>query len=224
MKKLLLAVFATMFATATFAQTVNMGVSGTAFYYDASGTETVKSSGTTNDKDDSGVAPVGSIFIETELDTGAVVGIDFVPYSAEVGSASNARTDTDTDDSADTAGTNTVDVNFKNHVTLYIEAPIPNAFEGAFLKLGVSNVTLETDESMATGSTYGDADIMGVTLGLGKKGDLQNGQGFYKVEGFYSAYEGHEFESTADADSVKNKVKLDDWNAAGIKFSVGKSF
>jgi len=224
MKKLLIAAFATMFATATFAQTVNMGVSGTAFYYDASGTETVKSSGTTNDKSDSGVAPVGSIFIETELPTGAVVGIDYVPYSAEVGSASNARTDTDTDDASDSAGTNTVDVNFKNHVTLYIEAPMTAAFDGAFFKLGVSNVTLETDESMATGSSYGDADIMGVTLGLGKKGDLTNGMGFYKIEGFVSAYEGHEFESTADADSVKNKVKLDDWNAAGIKFSVGKSF
>ena len=217
MKKLLLAVFATMFATATFAQTVNMGVSGTALYYDASGTETVKSSGTTNDKDDSGVAPVGSIFIETELDTGAVVGIDFVPYSAEVGSASNARTDTDTDDSSDTAGTNTVDVNFKNHVTLYIEAPIPNAFEGAFLKLGVSNVTLETDETVSTGSEYGDENLQGLTLGFGVKRDMPTGDGFYKIIGEISHFTGATFNSSNTA----NSIELDDFQTAAVRLSVG---
>ena len=49
MKKFLVTTFATLFATATFAQTVSIGVSGTALYYDASGSETVKSSGTVND-------------------------------------------------------------------------------------------------------------------------------------------------------------------------------
>lgn len=223
MKKFLVTTFATLFATATFAQTVSIGVSGTALYYDASGSETVKSSGTVNDKSDNGLAPVGSIFIETELDTGAVVGLEYVPYSAEVGSANNARTDTDTDDSADTAGDNKVDVNFKDHATLYVETPLTQ-FDGGYLKLGVSTVTLETDDTLATGSKYGNGSIMGLTVGVGKKADLPNGNGFYKIEAAVSRYEGHTFEGSEDADSVKNTVKLDDWNTAGIKFSVGKSF
>ena len=224
MKKILISVFAIMFATATYAQNVSIGVTGMALYYDASGTETVKSSGTTNDKSDSGIAPIPSLFIETELDTGAVVGLDIIPYSAKVGDASNSRTDCDTDDGSDTACTNKVDVNFKNHITLYVEGPIPSAIDGMYFKLGVSNVTLETDESLDTGSTYGDADIMGVTVGVGRKAALPTGDGFYKIEGFYSAYEGHEFTGSQDTDSVSNKIKLDDWNAAGLRFSVGKTF
>ena len=47
---------------------VSMGISGTALYYDASGDETVKSSGTKNSKSESGVAPMASLFIEKELD------------------------------------------------------------------------------------------------------------------------------------------------------------
>ena len=46
---------------------ISMGISGTALYYDASGEETVKSSGTKNSKSDSGVAPIASFFIEREL-------------------------------------------------------------------------------------------------------------------------------------------------------------
>ena len=224
MKKILISAFAIMFATATYAQNYSIGVSGTALYYDASGTETVKSSGETHDKSDTGLAPIPSLFIETELDTGATIGLDIIPYSAKVGDASNARTDCDTDDSSDTACTNKVDVNFKNHITLYVEGPIPSTIDGMYFKAGVSHVTLETDENLDTGSTYGDADIMGVTFGLGKKADLASGDGFYKIEASVSRYEGHEFTGSEDSDSVSNKIKLNDFNTAQIRFSVGKSF
>ena len=90
MKKILVTLFATFFATATYAQNYSIGVSGMALYYDASGTETVKSSGETHDKSDTGLAPIPSLFIETELDTGATIGLDIIPYSAKVGDASNS--------------------------------------------------------------------------------------------------------------------------------------
>lgn len=224
MKRILVTLFATLFATATYAQNYSIGVSGMALYYDASGTETVKSSGETNDKSDTGLAPIPSLFIETELDSGATIGLDIIPYSAKVGDASNSRTDCDTDDGSDTACTNKVDVNFKNHITLYVEGPIPSAIDGMYFKFGVSNVTLETDENLDTGSTYGDADIMGVSVGLGRKAALPSGDGFYKIEASISRYEGHEFTGSKDTDSVNNTVKLDDFNTAGIRFSVGKTF
>ena len=84
MKKILISAFAIMFATATYAQNVSIGVSGMALYYDASGTETVKSSNQQNSKSEDGVAPIPSIFIEKETANGGVIGLDIVPFAATV--------------------------------------------------------------------------------------------------------------------------------------------
>ena len=199
---------------------VSMGISGTALYYDASGEETVKSSNTKNSKSDSGVVPMASLFIEKELDTGIIVGLDVVPYGAKVADFNNARTDTDTDDASDTAGNNKGNVNFKNLVTLYASKDLAN---GMFAKFGVSRMTVETDETVATGSTYGDENIMGIMIGLGAQRDLNDGA-FMRVEGQVSRFQGATFNGSTDSDSVKNKIDLDDFTTAGIKFSIGKSF
>ena len=199
---------------------VSMGISGAALYYDASGEETVKSSGTKNTKSDNGVAPMASIFIERELDTGVTVGLDVVPYGAKVADFNNARTDTDTDDTSDTAGNNKGDINFKNLLTFYASKNLDN---GMFAKFGISRMTVETDETVATGSTYGNENIMGLMVGLGKQTDLDNGA-FLRIEGQVSRFQGATFNGSADSDSVKNKIELDDFTTAGIKFSVGKSF
>lgn len=199
---------------------VSMGISGTALYYDASGTETTKTSLQKNEKSDSGVVPMASLFIEKELDTGLTVGLDVVPYGAKVADFNNARTDTDTDDASDTAGNNKGEVNFKNLVTLYASKDLAN---GMFAKFGISRMTVETDETVATGSTYGDENIMGIMVGLGAQRDLNNGA-FMRVEGQVSRFRGATFDGSVDSDSVKNKIELDDFTTAGIKFSVGKSF
>ena len=220
MKKVLLSILGVMFLTSS-AFAVSMGVSGQALYYDASGTETTKSSSQKNNKDESGVVPVASFFIETETNAG-IVGLDVVPYGAKISDFDNARTDTDTDDAADNAGNNKGDINFKNHLTLYFEKPIAAA-DGAFVKLGLHRVTIETDEEVATGSTYGDESIMGVMVGFGKRTDLANGS-FVKVEGQISRYQGATFEGSLDSDSVRNSIELDDFNTAAIKISVGREF
>lgn len=221
MKKIILAALSTMFiASSAFA--VSIGISGTALYYDASGTETTKSSNEKNDKSEDGVVPIPSLFIETEAG-GNIIGLDFVPGTAKAADFDNARTDTDTDDASDSAGNNKGDVNFKNHVTLYLEKPLDTAINGSFIKFGVSRVTIETDETVATGSTYGDENVTGLMIGFGTKRDLANGA-FMKVEGQVSRYQGATFDGSADSDSVKNKIELDDFTTAGLKISVGKSF
>ena len=223
MKKILISTLGMLFMTAS-AFAANVGVSGTALYYSASGTETTKSSGEKNDKSDSGFAPMVSVFVEQELDTGVMVGLDLMPYSAKIGSGSM-----DKDDDAETSGTNKVDVNFKNHVTLYAEIPTNfGGIDGGFVKLGVHRVSVETDDVLSTGSTYGDEDIHGFMLGFGRKGDLANG-GFFKIEGQVSRYGGATFDAATGGNaagdgSVFNKVELDDFTTAGIKFSVGRAF
>ena len=222
MKKILITTAAIMFASANaFAASLSdlsFGVSGTAFYYDASGTETTKSSGETADSSETGVAPMASIFAETETATGVVVGLEVMPYAAKVGSGAM-----NSDDDAETSGVNSVDVNFKNHITLYAE--YPNAFtDGGFFKAGLHRVTVETDDSLSTGSKYGDEDLTGIMLGFGKRGDTPNG--FYKIAAEVSYYGGETFNAATGGNatgdgSVFNKVELDDLITAGIKFSVG---
>ena len=224
MKKLILTVLASIALTgAAFAQNYSIGVTGTALYYDASGTETTKSSAEKNNKSDSGVAPIPSLFIETELDTGATVGLDIIPFSAKVADGSMTA-----DDDAETSGTNKVDVNFKNHVTLYVESPIDTQLDGSYIKFGISSVTIETDETMSTGSTYGDETIQGLTVGFGVKRDMATG-GFMKVEGAVSHYQGATFNGSFNGNSAgdsanRNVIDLDDFNTAGIRVSVGKRF
>ena len=222
MKKVILAAISLMFITSS-AFAASIGISGTAMYFDASGTETTKSSSQKNSKSEDGVVPIPSFFIETEAAGGNIIGLDIVPFSASVADFNNARTDTDTDDASDTAGNNKGDVNFKNLVTLYLEKPLDTGINGSFIKLGLSRVTIETDETVATGSTYGDESVMGVMIGFGAKRDLANGA-FMKLEGQVSHYQGATFDGSADSDSVKNKIELDDFTTAGLKVSVGKSF
>ena len=71
-----------------------------------------------------------------------------------------------------------------------------------YAKFGVSRMTVETDETVATGSTYGDEDIMGITLGLGTERDLDNGA-FMRVEGQVSRFQGATFDGSADVISKK---------------------
>ena len=222
MKKIVLTALGMMFITSS-AFAASIGISGTALYYNASGSETVKSSAQKNEESDNGVAPVASIFLERETNNGGVVGIEVVPYGAKVADFDNARTDTDTDDGSDTAGNNKGDVNFKNHITLYMERPVDGPLDGSFVKFGISTVSIETDESVATGSTYGDERVNGLMLGFGKKTERSDGT-FIKIVGEVARYQGATFEGSADSDGVKNTIELDDFTTAGIKFSIGKSF
>ena len=222
MKKTILTTFCMMFIAST-AYAASMGVSGTALYYDASGTETVKSSNEKNTAGENGFAPIPSFFIETESDAGGIIGMEIIPYGAKVADFDNSRTDTDTDDSADNSGNNKGDVNFKNHITLYVEQPVSSPIDDSFIKFGISNVTIETDESLATGTTYGDENVMGLMIGFGKKTERGDGT-FIKIVGEVSHYQGATFNGSNDSDSVKNSIELDDFTTAGIRFSIGKTF
>ena len=221
MKKIVLTVLGMMFITSS-AFAASMGISGTALYYNASGTETTKSSAQTNEGDENGVAPIPSFFIEKDSENG-IVGVEIIPYGAKVADFDNARTDTDTDDASDTAGNNKGDVNFKNHITFYMEKPVDGPIDGSFIKYGISTVSIETEETNATGSTYGDERVFGVMLGFGKKTERANGT-FFKVVGEIARYQGASFDGSNDSDSVKNTIELDAFTTAGIRFSVGRSF
>ena len=210
MKKIYITIVAFLFASSS--AIANIGISVQGLYFDASGTETLKDSSEKTSKDESGFAPIASVFLEGETAGGQTVGLEVVPYGAKIGDGGMTK-----DDDEETSGTNTVDVNFKNMVSLYVENPVSTNLDGSFIRAAVTHVTLETDENVSTGSKYDDENLQGVTLGFGVKRDMPTGDGFYKIIGEISHFTGATFNSSNTA----NSIELDDFQTAAVRLSVG---
>lgn len=220
MRKILIAFVAMIFASVSANAEKRIGLSGAYTMFSSDGTETVKSSAQKNSKTHDDEVIVPSIFVELVNDSGVGFGLDFIPGSAELGSATNSRTDTDTDDASDTAGDNKVSAELTSHTTLYVLAPIRGG--GAYLKAGVALATIDTTETLATGTAYGNEDVTGIMIGAGFSSDRGNG-GFFRTEVTYTDYEEVTFNGSLDSDSVRNKID-GDVDALAVRFSIGKSF
>ena len=204
-----------MFVTSAAIAGGAIGITVGASSLDASGHEQLKTSAnkTTHSADEN--VTIGSIFVEnTNDDTGITIGIDYIPYNAEAGSGSNTG-----DDDIETSGTNTVNVDFKHHVTLYVEKTVGDL--GLYVKGGLSQVTLVTNDNLSTGAKYPNESMSGYVLGIGYKRDLTNGV-FVKIAGEYSNYDGATFKSTG-SDAVTT-VELLELDVTQARLSIGKSF
>ncbi len=203
---------------AAFAGETRIGFSAALSNFDISGTETTKSSGQKNSKDHTEFTVVPGLFIERANDAGFTFGFEFVPGEADLGSGSNARTDTDTDDAADTAGTNKVSAEVSGHMTAYVLVPA----KSGFVRFGLIQADVDTTETLATGTKYGNASVNGMIFGVGYDKENDNGS-FLRVEGTYTNYDDLTLQGSLDSDSVRNKVDAD-IDALALKLSVGKSF
>ena len=137
------------------------------------------------------------IFVEKELANGTTVGVSYVPLDIELGSGS--RTDTGIND--DDTGTRKASADLSDLVTLYGNFPIGG--NGAYALAGMHFTTVTTSETLPN-SKYGNEDIYGGMIGLGRK------NGNLKIEVFYSDFEdisitptgGNTNKVTADADAL----------------------
>jgi hypothetical protein len=197
-----------------------IGVSAAYTMFSSDGTETMKSSATKTSKTQDESVVVPSIFVEAANDNGLAIGLDFMPVEAELGSGTNARADTDTDDASDTAGDNKVSAELTSHTTLYLSKTLGDS--GAYLKGGVAMATIDTTETLATGSKYGNEDVTGILIGLGMNRDNANGT-FFRTELTYTDYDEVSINGTADSDGVKNKIDAD-IDAIAFRISIGKAF
>ena len=214
----IIAILTPFFILVTVAAKAEIGMGITAAYHmiDGSGTETTRQSSEKNTGNHSEDVLVPEIFVEAISDNGATLGISYIP-TREVGSKSRS----DTNSAGDT-GTYTAKAEFKNVAQIYADLPVTSL--GAFpihLKLGVQHVTLATLESLNSGSTYPNADLMGLTYGIGTKGDLPYGNNvYYKVEATYTDFESYSSDSEG---STGNKVEAD-LDDTAFKISLGKKF
>ena len=196
---------------------VGMGITGALHMLDASGTETTRQSGELNTGSHAEDVIVPELFIEAVGDDGAAIGLSYIP-TREMGSKS--RTDSN---SAGDSGTYKAEAELENVFQIYADIPTPLSLSGfdIYAKFGIQHATIATLESLNSGSTYPDQDLLGFTLGLGTKGDLAFGNNtYYKAEVTYTDFENN---SAGDEAGTGNRVEADLEDIA-LKLSVGYKF
>ena len=213
-----------MFATKASAELgINVGISGQLGLYAATATEFDEgTNGTTSGPDETNkeseflALGYGSVFIEKTLGQYLLVGIDYVPSALETETSETIVDDKGATD-ASTRQTNKVQVDFEDLTTYYVGLNLGDS--GAYVKAGIVTVDVITNESLGTGSTYGNTDLDGTLIGLGYNRDFDNGM-FVRAEGAYTEFDGA---SVTSSTSV-NKITLNSLDGVTGKISIGKSF
>ena len=192
MKKTFLSIISALFiASSVNAADLTFGVSAAYTKIDGSGTETARESGEVNNGDANNNVAIGSIFVENNFGNFSL-GIDFIPFTADVSNKVKSRSDTNSE--GDT-GTYTAQAEISKHLTIYALYPFSN---GAFVKAGVARVDVETKENLNSGSTYGDATVYGGQIGLG-----------YSKDNWRLALEYTDYQTISLTSDANNIVKAD---------------
>ena len=211
MRKLFLTTLSIILIPFAVSAETRIGISGAFSTFDTSGTETTKSSNEANSGSKSEDVVVPGIFIEKTNNSGVALGFEFNPGEAELGSGTGA------DDDAETSGANKASAEVSSHMSLYGLFPLGPAY----LRFGFVHASIDTTETLATGTKYGNEDVDGKIFGLGLQKDFTSA--FFRIEATYTDYDDVKYLGTLDSDSVRNTIEAD-VDSTAIKLSLGKSF
>ena len=214
MKKTILVLMIAMltFVGKAYAE-VSYGISAALTKINASGTETEGGEKNSGSADNHLIIP--SVFAEYAYSDTITIGLDYIPLSADVSSKTKSKIDTETsvtgtNTTLTTSRTQKAQAELENHVTLYANYD----FGGYFAKVGVAAVTLNTEESLDTGSSYGNENIFGGVFGIGTQQDN------HRFELIYTDYEDISLTSTVARTGVTTNNKIDaDLDTIAFKYS-----
>ena len=213
MKKYLIAILFGLF-TVTQASAelgVNVGLSGSAGLFAASGKE---EAGKTHKGNEHGAAGWYSVFIEKTIGDRVAIGVDYVPDALESETTESVRHDK-TSSATASAVENKIQIDFEDLTTVYLSV---NLTESMYAKVGYMKVDVITNESLGTGSTYGDTDLDGQSIGFGTNMTMDNGV-FIRAEANYMT-----FDSSEGLTSGDNTVTLTNLDGVTASLKIGKSF
>ena len=202
-----------MFSISTLKADVNVGASVMLGQLDTSGSETEKvdlaGAADKNSKSFKETFYGASVFLELVSDNGFALGIDYVPVDFDIGDGK--RTDSATGEDANPSeadtGTRTASASLEDLITIY--ANIPLGGNGVYALAGYHTVDVTTSETLPS-SSYGNVDLNGYQIGIGRKGDNS------KIEFFYSDFE--DISLTATGGKASHKIDADA-DAMGLKLS-----
>ena len=215
MKKLISLISSVLFISIVSAKAdIGIGISGAVHLIDGSGSETTRQSGEVNNGSHDETAMVPELFVEAIDESGLAVGISYIP-TRDMGSKSRSDSNSEGD-----TGTYTAKAELENVIKLYADIPTGTEVAGGnvYVHLGVQHVTVATLESLNSGATYPDKDLLGGTIGLGLKGDIPFGNNlYYKSELTYTNFETYEGNGAGNV----LKADLEDYAA---RLSIGYKF
>ena len=202
-----------VFASSANAENWAIGMSIYDASVDTTGTESTKGAGdaadsTSHSKD----VTIPEFFVEYQYDNGAALGLTFIP-EAEMGAKS--RTDTAGATAGGGAendtGTFTAKASIKSHVMMYLDYPVFSAYnQSLFVKLGGSVTTVDTEETLASGTNYGDDQVLGYAYGAGVKGDVWGTENvFYKAEYVHHKFDDLKFEANGSPQTITADSEVD---------------
>ncbi len=209
MKKYLIAILFGLFTVsqASAELGVNVGISGSAGLFAASGKE---EAGKTVKGHEHGAAGWYSVFIEKSIGDRFAIGVDYVPDALESETTESQRSDL-----VNGNVQNKIQIDFEDLTTAYFSV---NVTEDLYVKFGYMKVDVITNESLGTGSTYGDTDLDGQTIGFGYNMTMDNGV-FIRSEANYMT-----FDSSEGLTSGDNTVTLTNLDGVTASLKIGKSF
>ena len=216
MKKIYLSAVFSLFLINNALSDISLGISGTMSALNADGKEVVSNT-TTHTKSDKVYMGYASIFGEAHLGSNLRLGLSYVPYSME----SETTESTHISKSVAQGGTGEADrsqkvqVDIEDLTTLYLSYHYNNFFG----KVGIIQADLITNESLDTGSTYGNADLKGTMYGAGFEKDLDNGM-FLRGEVSYNDFDNIKLTSTANS----NTIDVTGISGTSAAISIGKTF
>ena len=213
MKKIVTLVFSVFFLSSIASAEMKYGLTGSLTFIDATGSETEGGEKTNGSADNVVVVP--SIFLEYGMGNLAV-GLDYIPLDADVSSKAKKRTDTETsvtgtDTATTTSRTQQAQAEITDHFTLYATLALTDTF---YLKGGMAQFTLNTEESLGTGSKYGNVDVDGLVYGFGFT------DGNSRLELAYTDYDNVSISSSVARTGVTTNNKISaDLDTLSLKYS-----
>jgi len=196
MNKLKTIVVSGLVAAMSFASIANSieiraGVTGNASAFYGNVTETLKDSGKKTKDEALAVFKYASGFAEVGFDSayGITVGLEYVPDAISLPTADRViacSVSPSTCATGEETGTQTIQADVKDLMTAYIAIPVMET--GLYVKAGLVQGSLDTKETLATGSNYGNTDIEGTTVGMFYDGSLTD-MFFYRLETSYTEFD-----------------------------------
>ena len=181
--------------------------------------ETLKDSGQISKETAVLAHSYASVFAEVALDqaAGLTFGVEYAPETIELEKETRVIPTGRTD-----SGSQIIDAEVEDLLTAYVALPIGET--GAYVRLGYLQATLNTQETLATGSTYANVDIEGTQLGAGYMGEIGDNL-FYKLEGVYNEWDNMALNGSEEGGTSGSFNKIDA-NITGVaaRLAVGFRF
>tara|TARA_B100001121_G_scaffold48538_2_gene41927 strand:- start:1380 stop:2051 length:672 start_codon:yes stop_codon:yes gene_type:complete len=223
MKKLISVIAGSFLAIMSFnvasAVEMRLGVLGNMAADFGEAKETLKDSGQISKETAVLAHSYASVFAEVALDqaAGLTFGVEYAPETIELEKETRVIPTGRTD-----SGSQIIDAEVEDLLTAYVALPIGET--GAYVRLGYLQATLNTQETLATGSTYANVDIEGTQLGAGYMGEIGDNL-FYKLEGVYNEWDNMALNGSEEGGTSGSFNKIDaDITGVAARLAVGFRF